>query len=364
MLQVEPKADFDTIKSAYRKCVRQYHPDVNASPDADEHFKKISYAYQILSDERKRKQYDTMRAFSFGIPLEKLREKYADPATLNRLMKKVATGLAAAAGLFRGQKPKAGRDLKLTTSISFADSFTGTQVSIDYLQPVACTKCKGTGYSEIEPCRTCSGQGRLQSDSFAGIRKRCPRCVGRGWRGVEACAPCEGSGRVRNDRSVTVKIPAGVHDLQRIRVRERGEGGRGFGGSGKTGDLIVTVSLEPDDRFERSGIDLCANLATPFRTAAMGGRVEIEVPYGRIGIDVPPLTWDGRRLRVIGGGFPDVGRGSPGDSFFKVFIVEPESDVEKDLLARYNQEVRGAQAAPAEELKQELKKVFQREPIS
>ena len=354
ILAVDVKADFETIRSAYRRCVREYHPDVNDAPQAHERFKRISQAYEVLSDEKKRKQYDTLRAFSFGMPLDQLKKKFSDPAVINAFFKKVATGLATAAGLFRNTKPEPGRDLTVYERISFRESFSGTDVSVDYLQPVACDPCRGTGFSQVEPCGVCSGEGKLQSENFAGLRKRCPRCDGQGWSGIEKCENCQGEGRVSQSRSVTINIPAGVQDGQRIRVRGRGEGGRGHAGSGKAGDLMLVVSVDPEAGFERAGQDLRVAIDIPLKTAAFGGRVERAMPLGAMAFEIPPGTWSGRILRVVGAGFPDARTGNPGDCFLTVAILPGNSEQERNLHDRYIRTVRGKTDALENELAREI----------
>ena len=335
LLQVDRKADQEIIRSAYRRLARECHPDVSSDPEDHERFKLLNEAYNVLSDAKKRRQYDIMCAFSFGLPLQQLRERYGDPQTLQKVMRKVGTSLASAAGLFKRNKAKPGRDLRVETTVSFAESYTGTQVETVYMRAVHCGDCQGTGYTEIEPCLACRGTGKLASEGFPGISKRCPRCNGIGWRGVQGCPTCEKTGRVSAEKRVTVKVPAGVQNKQRLRLAGLGEEGMGLGGSGKSGDLIVVVNIDTDNRWERSGKDLKAVLEIPWARALAGGKAEIELPDARLTVTIPPLSWDRRLLRLPGRGFSDARGGQRGDCFLRLSLIAPEQEPERELYEEY-----------------------------
>lgn len=357
LLQVEPKADLETIRSAYRRIAKKYHPDLNGSPEAAELFKRSSEAYEILSDEKKRKQYDTMKALSFGLPIEKLKEKYLDKAKIRNLMKKVATGLASAAGLFRNKDQKSGRDIKVAREISFFESYTGVEIIIEFKQPISCEECRGTGFSEIEPCLTCSGEGRLKTDALHGIKKKCPKCDGNGWKGQTTCSVCQGTTRTERDKKISLKIPPGINDNQRLRVKSAGEGGWGIGGAGKFGDLFVRIAICPHPTLTRSGNDLRSTLKIPFRTAVAGGDVTAVLPLGDYSVNIPKLSWDGRLLRIIGSGFPDLKNESRGDCFFDLQILPPAKKDEKELYLKYIETIRGPEDNLDEFLSKEMERI-------
>ncbi len=335
LLLVDAKAGDQEIRSAYRKLAREWHPDINKSEKAEERFNKISQAYQVLSDPKKRKQYDTLMAFSFGLPLMKLKEKYANPAKIQALMKKVATGLAVAAGVIKHNVPKTGKDLRVETRISFSDSYLGATKKISYGKPVICDLCKGIGFSEVSPCLTCHGTGKLETDGFLGIRKRCPKCDGKGWRAVTLCEKCDGEGKIIKEKNIKVRIPAGVDRKQRLRIKGMGEMGAGEGTQIKFGDLIVIVNIEKDPVIYRSGNDIYKELVIPLNIAALGGTFKTPMPHGQISVHIPSSTWDGRLLRVIGMGFSDSQSGARGDGFFKVKIEDPKKEDEKRLYLKY-----------------------------
>ena len=358
ILNVDSKASDEIIRSAYRKLARKWHPDVNPSEKARENFDILSEAYQVLSDPKKRKQYDTLLAFSFGLPLKKIKDKYINPANIQMVMKKVATGLAVAAGLIKKKKSQKGRDLRIKTEISFFESYTGTASRIEYGQPITCTQCKGTGFSEIEPCLACSGAGKLESKGFMGLSKRCPKCDGLGWRPVTKCENCIGMGKVIKEQNMKIKIPAGVNDKQRLRIKAMGEAGEGLVQESRFGDLIVVVNISKHENFSRSGNDIHGVLPTPLKTAALGGGVIVDMPHGQMSVQTPPSTWDGRLLRIIGAGFPDTSQSSRGDGFFKVDILVPEKEDEKELHSRYIETVHGPGIEVSQELTKEIERVL------
>lgn len=360
LLQIETTADQETIRSAYRRIAKIYHPDMNDSPKAADHFKRLSEAYEILSDEKKRKQYDTMKALSFGLPIEKLKDKYLDKARLQKLMRKVATGLAHAAGLFKNKEQKPGRDIKITKEITFFESYTGTEMSIEYKQPVPCDDCRGTGFSEIQPCLTCSGEGRLKTDALYGIKKQCPKCDGKGWKGETECDACVGTERTERDKKIKLKIPPGMQDERKLRVKGAGEGGRGEGGAGKFGDLIVRISVHPHPKMVRSGSDIRSVLKVPFHTAVMGGNVTVTLPLGEYNVNVPKLCWNGKLLRIIGSGFPDPKSEARGDCFFDMEIIPPERNDEKEYYLKYIENIQGPKDNLDDIFFEELERIFGR----
>lgn len=358
ILGVDRKDEIEDIRSAYRRLAREYHPDFNPSPEAAVRFKNVAEAYRILSDERLRKQYDTLSALTWGIPFDKIKEKIGDPERISALLKKVGTGLAAAAGLFRKKDPEPGRDMRITESISFLDSFFGTKLTVEYQRKVFCPECKSTGFSQVEPCTTCSSSGRLEAKSFPGIRKKCPKCNGNGWIGIEICENCRGKKQVSIPHQVTIKIPPGASQNQRLRVKGEGEGGRGFGGSGTPGDLMVVLDVLPHPNFKREGSDLHANLDLPLSTLALGGTVEVELPSGSFKIKIPYQSRNGKNLRIAGAGFPDPKAGKSGDCFLALRALPPSTDEENEVFELYDRFLTGHADIMEEDLKNKIKKAF------
>jgi molecular chaperone DnaJ len=358
LLEVEKNADLQTIRSAYRRLVRNCHPDVSNDPEDHDRFKRYGEAYEILSDPRKRKQYDMLSALSFGLPLDKLKEKFGDGRAVRDMMRKVATGLAAAAGLFRNRSPKPGRDMKIETEIPFETGFLGGKTAFELEQPVACDTCRGTGFSEITPCETCSGAGRLSSNGLPGLKKICPRCGGNGWVGEIKCETCLSTGRIGRNRNLTVNIPPGISPGQRLRVKGLGEQGIGSAGPGPFGDLMVKVNIPPHPLLSRSGKDLTANVTIDLETAYKGGSALASHPTGSLTVEVPPLSWQGRRLRVQGAGFPDPAGSTSGDAFYTIEISEPAEEDEKEIYSSYIQTITGPSENADSKLIQNLQRMY------
>jgi molecular chaperone DnaJ len=355
ILQIDHTATPETIKSAYRKLALKLHPDINDSAQAQEDFRKVQEAYQILSDEKKRRQYDTLQALSLGVPFAKLREKFADPQVLRSVMQKVGAGLAAAAGLIKKTKGRRGKDIRILLDLSFEKSYRGATIQPKYSRSIECANCEGTGFSQVEPCATCNSTGHLASKNIPGIKKRCPRCGGKGWTGISACTDCDSLGRIEKSEAPSVKVPPGIRSGQRLRLKNMGHHGTN---GGDPGALIVKINIPLPPGTRTDGDDLLVEISISFRKAFSGGTVTAQLPMGPFQVAVPSISWDGRVLRVIGLGLFGGDQNATGDAYFTVRIKMPENKDEKALYLRYTKILRESDSKLDETLKSDLEGYF------
>ena len=340
-LGVKKGASADEIKKAYRKLAAKYHPDKNpGDAAAEEKFKEVQNAYDTLSDGEKRKQYDT-----FGTANGR-RTTGFDPRDFgggNFTINDLGDLGDLFGGIFnRGQgararrpQPERGADIEIAVSLSFEDSLRGLETKIPVEVTTACRECGGTG---AEPgtspviCPECNGRGVVsESQGLFALSQPCPRCRGNGTVVEKPCKKCKGSGRERRTRRYTVKIPAGVRDGTRIRLKGKGEIGEG---GGPAGDLFVVTRVEPSKRFERRGADLVIEVPVTYTEAALGATVEVPTPYGeRVSLKVPAGTQDGRQLRIRGHGAPKLDGSGKGDLIARLRVSVPKKLSKKEREA-------------------------------
>ena len=340
-LGVKKGASADEIKKAYRKLAAKYHPDKNpGDAAAEEKFKEVQNAYDTLSDGEKRKQYDT-----FGSANGR-RTTGFDPRDFgggNFTINDLGDLGDLFGGIFnRGQgararrpQPERGADIEIAVSLSFEDSLRGLETKIPVEVTTACRECGGTG---AEPgtspviCPECNGRGVVsESQGLFALSQPCPRCRGNGTVVEKPCKKCKGSGRERRTRRYTVKIPAGVKDGTRIRLKGKGEIGEG---GGPAGDLFVVTRVEPSKRFERRGADLVIEVPVTYTEAALGATVEVPTPYGeRVSLKVPAGTQDGRQLRIRGHGAPKLDGSGKGDLIARLRVSVPKKLSKKEREA-------------------------------
>jgi molecular chaperone DnaJ len=314
VLGVSKDASADDIKKAYRKLARKYHPDANKGDSkSEERFKEISEAHSVLADEQRRKEYDEARSlFGSGV-----RMPGSGGGGYTFDLGDILGGTAGGAGgrlgdlfgsVFGGrtgqQRPRRGADVETETSLSFSDAIDGTTVALRLAGEGPCQACMGTGAKAgtvPRVCPTCEGSGQASRNlgSFA-FSEPCRTCRGRGLIVDDPCPVCSGSGRAMSTRSIQARIPAGVADGQRIKLKGKGAPGeRG----GPPGDLYVRVHVSPHPVFGRSGHNLTVTVPVTFPEAALGA--EIKVPSHRgmpVSLRIPPGTPNGRTFRVRGKG--------------------------------------------------------------
>src|SRR5215468_2813154 len=320
-LGVSKTATADEIKKSYRKLARKYHPDANkGDPKAEERFKEISEAYNILSDAKQRKEYDDARSLfgSGGFRPPGQGGAGGFPFDLGDLF--------GGAGAGTQTRPRRGTDIETEATLSFNDAIDGATVSLRLTGEGACPTCHGTGAkSGTVPrvCPTCQGTGQSSRNlgSFA-FSEPCKECRGRGLVVDDPCPSCSGSGRAMSSRTIQARIPAGVSDGQRIRLRGKGAPGeRG----GPAGDLYVRVHVTPHPIFGRSGDNLTVTVPVTFAEAALGA--EIKVPSLRgvpVSVRIPAGTPSGRTFRVRGKGARRKD-GTNGDLLVTVAVQVPQN---------------------------------------
>ncbi|MGH3030013.1 MAG: molecular chaperone DnaJ [Gaiellaceae bacterium] len=327
VLGVSKTASADELKKAYRKLARKYHPDTNpGDAEAEERFKEVQGAYDVLSDPDKRKQYDSGTRIFDARSASGTGFAGADLGDLGDLLGglfgRMGGAGASARARPRGQR---GADVEVAIHVSFEDSLRGLTTKIPVELETACSACKGSG---AEPgttptiCPECRGRGvTAEDEGFFAFSRPCPRCGGNGTVVEKPCRQCGGSGRQRRTKRYTVKIPAGVRDGTQIRLKGKGEAG--FGG-GPPGDLIVTTRVARSPLFERKGADLVIEVPVTYVEAALGAEVEVPTPEGRrISLKVPAGSQDGKLLRVRGQGAPKLNGGGRGDLLARIRIAVP-----------------------------------------
>jgi molecular chaperone DnaJ len=328
VLGVPKTASADEIKKAYRRLAREHHPDRNpGDAEAEERFKEVQDAYDVLSDAEKRSQYDRLgpQMFSRGTAGGGFTwsGNVGDLGDLGDLFGGLfgRMGGASARGRPRGER---GADVGVAVNLSFEDSLGGLTTKIPVELEAACSTCGGSG---AEPgttptiCPECRGRGVTSEDEgFFAFSRPCPRCGGNGTVVEKPCRTCRGSGRERRTKRYSVKIPAGVRDGTQIRLKGKGEAGIG---GGPSGDLIVTTRVAPSPLFERRGSDLVIEVPVTYAEAALGAEVEVPTPDGRISLKVPSGSQDGKLLRVRGKGAPKLNGGGRGDLLARVRIAVP-----------------------------------------
>jgi len=320
LLGVDEDASQREIKKAYRKKAKKYHPDANSGETDEEKFKKINKAYQVLSDEEKRQKYDRFGEQAVGSGASN-----ADFSGVEDLFNTIFGGGGRGGGR-GGRRGRQGQHLALTTSISMAEAYHGNEKTFRVRRKQECTECDGSGAEDgsLETCGECDGSGqteRRRRTPFGMARQvmECEACSGRGRVPEIPCGACDGEGIVEERETLTVDIPAGVEDGQRLRVRGKGH----QAADGSRGDLFVRVDVEPHAFLERRGEDLFTTLRIGVGDAIDGADVTVDHPDGSLEVTVPEGSQPGQVLRVEGQGFP--GRRGSGDLYLKLDVAVPDS---------------------------------------
>jgi len=343
-LGVARSASDTEIKTAYRKLAMTYHPDRNnGSKEAEEKFKEITEAYDVLRDPDKRELYDRYGEAGLrgGAGFH-----HVDLSEALSIFMRDLGGLGGFGDLFgaatsRGSGPRTGSDIKLSMQMTLAEVATGTEktVSVRLLEP--CDQCEGRGAepgSTATKCATCQGTGevrRAQRSFFGQVISvaPCPSCAGEGSVVAAPCKKCRGEGRLRGEKQIVVRIPAGVATGQYMTMRGVGNvGPRG----GPRGDILVVFEVEEDPRFERDGEDLYTEVLVTYPQLTLGANVEVPMVAGSVTLQVPPGTQSGQVFNLRGRGLPRINSSSTGDLHVRLQLWTPDSlsDVEKELIGR------------------------------
>lgn len=340
-LGVTRDADTDEIKKAYRRLAMDYHPDRNDSADAEERFRDVTEAYEILRDPEKRALYDRygeagikrgagggggFGGFDFGDAFEVFMREFG--------------GMSGLGDLFGGRGrpsrgPRRGSDLRIRLSVSLEEAARGAQRNVKVKLLDECDECGGSGAetgTRPERCATCGGAGQVRQvqrsmlGQFVSVRP-CPTCGGAGETISSPCKRCSGEGRRRVERMIELEIPAGVSTDDYLKLSGKGNAGPS---GGPRGDILVLVEVKPDPRFERHGDDLVMNLAVTMSQAALGDEVNVEtIIDGSARLTVPAGIQSGQALRLRGKGMPRLRENGRGDQIVRVLVWTP-TDLSKE----------------------------------
>ena len=363
VLGVAKNAAQAELKKAYRKLAQKYHPDANSGDKAaEERFKEISAAYDVVGDEEKRKQYDQVREMAAsgfgggGFPRAggagaggRVRFEdfgFTDVGDLGDIF----SVISGRRGRGRGAQPVRGADLETSVRVSFEDAMGGTTVPVRIQGPAPCVTCGGSGAepgTRPSACPQCGGAGSVAVNQGPfSISQTCPRCRGTGRLVEHPCKTCRGSGSVRTSRSFQVKVPAGVKNGARIRLAGRGE--PGYPGS-QPGDLYVVVNVAAHGLFGRKGNDLTLELPITYSEAALGANVRVPTLDGEVTLKIPAGTQPGQTFRIRGRGAPR--KGGRGD-----LLVTAKLEVPKRVSRGERQLLRQLQEAETRSPRRHLKR--------
>ena len=345
------------IKKAYHKLVMKYHPDRNPdNKDAEEKFKEVNNAFDILKDPQKRAAYDRFgdaafaggngagAGFGGGNPFGDgaFHFNMGGGAGMEDILREAMRGFGfdgfGGAGARRGAPQRGGRDLLDEVVIDLKDAYFGKTHTVKFSSNVECDKCHGHGTADGKPapvCQHCGGSGFVHTrQGFFAMETPCPECNGLGRKIDKKCSQCDGSGVTNKQRTLEVKIPAGIEDGARLRLAGQGEAGAN---GAPAGDFYIDVRIRPDNRFERVGDNLIMRMDVPFTTLALGGEIDIEtIDDKKLAVKVPAGTQVGEKLRVRGHGMP-TRRGGFGDLYIDVAINIPTklTDKQKKILNEF-----------------------------
>jgi molecular chaperone DnaJ len=344
VLDVPRTATEADIKKAYRRLAMKLHPDRNPDDhEATDKFKEVKEAYEILTDAQKRAAYDQfghagvegMRGAGAGQGFDP-RDAFGD------IFGDVFGDIFGAGRRGRSQVYR-GADLRYELELSLEQAVFGDTANVEFATLAECGECSGSGSAQgTKPttCDTCRGAGQVRmQQGFFTVQQACPRCNGRGQVVTDPCASCRGQGRTRKQKTLSVKVPAGVDNGDRIRLSGEGEAGRN---GGPPGDLYVEVRVREHPIFERDGAHLSCEVPVSFATATLGGGVEVPTLGGNATIKVPAETQSGRVFRLRDKGIRPVRGGATGDLFCRVVVETPVhlTREQKDLLKKFDETLR------------------------
>jgi molecular chaperone DnaJ len=343
ILGVDKNVSDDELKKAYRKLARQHHPDLQTGDhqkkSAEEKFKEINEAYEVLSDQEKRKRYDM-----FG---------HAGAQQGGGFEGFGGFGGAGFGDVFNdifedffgqgrgGQRAERGNDLQYNLELSFEEAVYGKDAKLKIPRWETCGDCKGTGAksaSAIKTCPSCKGAGQLRfQQGFFSVSRPCGQCEGAGHIVTEPCPTCQGRQRVYKERTIAVHIPAGIETGMRLRLSNEGEHGAH---AGPPGDLYVAITVKPHPIFQRNGLDIQCDVPINLVTAILGGKVEVPTLKGNTVIKIPAGTQHDKVLRIKGLGVPSLKGGQTGDHLYTIKVQIPTKLTarQKELLMEFAKE--------------------------
>ncbi len=344
----EKTATVTELKVAYRRKVKELHPDQNRDkPDAEAMFKEVNEAYDILKDPEKKAAYDRYGHAAFeggtGASAGQGGGQGFGGGGFSDIFEDLFGGFAGGSGgRSRGQSTTRGQDLRYNLRVNLEESFAGKQAEISVPTSVACEECTGTGAeggAQPENCPTCAGMGKVRAQQgFFTVERTCPSCHGRGQIIKNPCHSCAGAGRVQKERSLNVNIPAGVETGTRIRLSGEGEAGLR---SGVAGDLYIFIEVSDHSIFQRDGVNLFCSIPISMTTAALGGEIEAPtIDGGRSRVKVPAGVQSGKQLRLRGKGMPALRGSGSGDLYIELEVETPSNltSRQKELLREFEAE--------------------------
>lgn len=345
LLGIDRSASEEEIKKAYRKLALQYHPDRNpGNKEAEERFKEISEAYQVLNDPGKKAQYDSLGHAAFG-EAGPFRGGFDFTAGFEDIFGDIFGEFFGTAAARRAARTR-GEDLGYTLNITFQEAAFGAEKKIKVPRHSLCDSCKGSGAkpgTAPQTCPTCKGRGQVSfQQGFFSVSRTCSVCRGEGKIIRNPCPTCGGAGRVRRFHTLSVRIPAGVDTGSRLKLRGEGESGI-LGGS--PGDLYVSIKVEPHPLFARDGLEILCEVPISFVQAALGTEIEVPTLEGKVKMRIPAGTQSGKIFRLKGRGIRDIHGYQRGDQLVRVAVETPthltvkQRDLLKEFAASGGEEV-------------------------
>ncbi|MCX7973350.1 MAG: molecular chaperone DnaJ [Candidatus Aminicenantes bacterium] len=331
ILGVPRHASLAEIKKAYRKLARKYHPDLNpGDKTAEAKFKEIQEAYSVLSDPKKRAQYDQFGYVGNVPPGAEEASTFSGfegfdfsdygSATFRDIFESFFGGRVAR----QATEPERGEDLHYTMKLGFEDAINGFKTKIKLNRLVACSACGGRGFmanTGVDRCPSCHGRGRTTIQrGFMRFSSECPTCGGTGRLPGAMCSRCHGEGRVQDSEIINVRIPAGVDTGSKVRIAGKGNAGRR---GGPPGDLYISIEVAPHSFFHREGNNIYIKVPITITEATLGAKIEVPTISGKTTIRIPPGTKSGQKFRIRGMGIPTADGRARGDQYVEVNIVPP-----------------------------------------
>ncbi len=363
ILHVNSSSSDDEIKKAYRKLAMKYHPDRNpGDKSAEEKFKEVTEAYEVLSDPEKRTIYDTYGREGL------LNRGYRGPGNFEDIFSSFGDifGDIFGGGFGRSQGrkgPRPGSDLRYDLTITFMEAVHGITKEVELSKPETCWTCEGSGLRpgyQAETCPTCQGRGQVvRAQGFFRVSTTCPQCQGEGERITEPCNDCNGIGLVEKKKKVSLKVPAGVDTGAQMRLRGEGEGGRK---GGQPGDLYVIIHVEEHEFFHREGENIYCRFPVSIDQAALGFQAKIPTIHGHKKLTIPKGTQSGQMFTIKNEGVPYLRGSGKGDMIVDIHVVTPTNLTKRqtELLREFG-EIEGGKSDTTfgnQEEESILKKLF------
>lgn len=330
VLGVSKTASQDEIKSAFRKLAKKYHPDVSKEPDAAEKFKEAQEAYAVLSDENKRRQYDQFGHSAFtnssggfsgfdGFDFGSMSDIFED------ILGGMGFGFGGSSSRRSTNRATRGSDVLYHMTITFDEAVHGCKKDINLDVTDKCSECDGKGGFNSKTCPDCHGSGTItaeQRNMFGTFltKTTCPRCKGKGTTFEKACTKCSGTGQVKKNKTITITVPAGVDDENRIRLSGKGEAGTN---GGPAGDLYIEFTVKEHELYQRVEDDIYIELPITIPDAVLGCKKEVPTIYGKVDLTIPAGTQSGSKLKLKGKGIENVVDHHKGDMYVVIKVIIP-----------------------------------------